>query len=59
MEETTGQGGRRAQKAKGETSQEERNQVSAIGHLYQLLCENIIGIYRSKPTVLWIVSIWL
>ena len=52
MEETKGQGGRRAQKAKGETSQEERNQVRAFDYLYRLLCENIIRVYRSKSTVL-------
>ena len=52
MEETKGQGGRRAQKAKGETSQEERNQVRAFDYLYQLLWENTMRANRSKPTVL-------
>lgn len=56
MEETTGQGGRRAQKAKRKASQEERNQVSAFDHFHPLLCENIVRIYRSKTTVLLIVS---
>ena len=52
MEETTGQGGRRAQKAKRKASQEERNQVSAFDHFHPLLCENIVRINRSKPSVL-------
>ena len=42
MEETKGQGGRRAQKAKRKASQEERNQVRAFDYFYQLLCENIM-----------------
>ena len=52
MEETTGLGGRRAQKAKRKASQEERNQVSAFDHLHPLSCENIARINRSKPRVL-------